>query len=89
MHKPRTTTVLDRERRREPGDIFVTDLPATATSRELSQIGIRDNRQDFAITGISGENAASQGVLIRGAGGTIYTMPGGSRLQGCFTIICR
>jgi RHS repeat-associated protein len=68
-------------------DIFVTDLPATSTARQLNDIGVFGNKQGFVIS-ISEEAAFGQGVRIRGANAPrgIYTIPGGTRLQGIFKI---
>ena len=72
-----------------PGDIFLTNLPPTTPIGQLMQIGVFGDKQSFAITGISGVGSAGQGVLVQGAGGSIYNIPGGSTLTGCFTIVCR
>lgn len=72
-----------------PGDIFVTDLPPTASSLQLSQIGVQEANQSFAIS-FSGEGAAAQGTLVQSGGlPGIYTIPGGTVLTGWFTVFCR
>jgi hypothetical protein len=72
-----------------PGDSFVTNLPASATSGQLQQIGVFGARQGFAIS-FSGEAAAAQGVIVRSAGQPgIYTVPVQTVLTGCFTVLCR
>jgi hypothetical protein len=71
-----------------PGDIFVTSLPPTASPLQLSLIGVYGPQQGFAIS-FSGAGAAAQGVLVQGSGGTIYTIPANSTLTGCFSVLCR
>jgi hypothetical protein len=73
----------------QPGDIVVTDLPATLSFLSLSQIGVFGDKQSFGIS-FSGTDAASQGVLVRGEpGNNIFTLPANSTLTGCLTITCR
>lgn len=68
-------------------DIFVTDLPVTSGSGQLNNIGVFGDKQGFVIS-FSEAAAFGQGVRVRGANSVrgIFTIPGGSRLQGTFKI---
>ena len=46
------------------GDIFITDLPVDASSRQLAQIGIYDARQEYVVSMGEGQ-LILQGVRIR------------------------
>ena len=72
----------------QEGDIFVTNLPSNTSPLSLSQIGVFGDKQNFGIT-FSGEAAAAQGVLVRGQGNGIYTVPEETNLSGCFLVVCR
>jgi len=72
----------------QPGDNFVTDLSPSSSSLSLSQIGVFGDKQSYGIS-FSGTDAAAQGVLVRGQGKNIYTLPANSTLTGCFSIVCR
>jgi hypothetical protein len=61
----------------DEGDIFVTDLPVNASSRQLAAIGVFGARQGYAIQ-FSGEDAANSGIIVRGVTNHIYVIPGGS-----------
>jgi RHS repeat-associated protein len=71
-----------------PGDIFVTDLSATASAGELNGIGVFGARQSFAIQ-FSQESALLNGAtpILQRPG--IFTIPGGTIMQGTFRIIVR
>jgi RHS repeat-associated protein len=70
-------------------EIFVTNLPTTATPGQLNLIGVFESsgKQSFSIS-FSEEAAFSQGVKVTGANTqrNIYTIPAGSQLNGTFTI---
>jgi hypothetical protein len=74
------------------GDIFLTDLPATASSGQLGQIGVFGANQGYAIS-FSGDALAAQGVIPMGqgiiSGASIYTIPGGTAVTVCATVLCR
>jgi hypothetical protein len=71
-----------------PGDIFVTDLSATASAGELNGIGVFGAKQSFAIQ-FSQESALLNGAtpILQRPG--IFTIPGGTTMQGTFQIIAR
>ncbi len=71
-----------------PGDIFVTDLCASASAGELNGIGVFGAKQSFGIQ-FSQETALANGVrpLLQKLG--IFTIPGGTTMQGTFQIVGR
>ncbi len=71
-----------------PGDIFVTDLPATASAGELHGIGVFGAKQSFAIQ-FSQETALANGVRPLLQKANIFTIPGGTAMQGTFRIMRR
>jgi RHS repeat-associated protein len=74
----------------EPGDIFVTELGADATPRQLAQIGIFGEKQSFVIQ-FSQEAAVMNDIIpfAVDAGRSIFTIPGGSELTGFDFLVTR
>lgn len=74
----------------EPGDIFVTELGADATPRQLAQIGIFGEKQSFVIQ-FSQEAAVMNDIIpvAVDAERSIFTIPGGSILTGFDFLITR
>jgi len=70
------------------GDIFVTDLSADASAGQLNQIGVFGAKQSYAIQ-FSQEAALNNGIRPALQKGGVFTIPGGSTLQGTITIIAR
>jgi hypothetical protein len=68
------------------GDIFVTDLSADASSSALDQIGVFGERQAYTIQ-MSQETLLQNGVRAVQARPGIFTIPGGTTLQGVFNVI--
>jgi hypothetical protein len=68
-----------------PGDNFVTDLSSSASSGQLSRIGVYGDKQAYAIE-FDGATAFSQGVRVSGSTTNIYTVPANSTITGRFTL---
>ncbi len=73
-----------------PGDIFVTELAPDATSRQLSFIGARGAKQQYAIS-FSDEDAFNSGtrVLPSDAEKNIFVIPANSVVNGVIEVVRR
>ncbi len=71
-----------------PGDIFITDLGANATAGQLNGIGVFGARQGFAIQ-FSREALFNHGITPMMSRPNIFTIPGGTTLNGTFNVIGR
>jgi RHS repeat-associated protein len=70
----------------EAGDIFVTNLAADSSGASLSQIGIQEARQQFAIQ-MSRETLLENGITPGLSSlSNVFTIPGNSVLNGLFTV---
>lgn len=73
---------------RNPGDIFVTDLPLNSSAGRLNSIGVFGARQQFGIQ-FSQENALiHNGVrpIATPNNPNIYTIPANTRMRGMFRV---
>lgn len=71
-----------------PGDIFVTDLPPTASPGQLNGIGVFGRKQQYAVSFYEAD-AFSSGVRVQGTAQVsrgIYTIPGGCTITGTCTV---
>jgi hypothetical protein len=71
-----------------PGRIFVTDVPATTPGEQLLQMGVFQQKQAFAIQ-FSQETALENEVRPFMEKQNIFTIPGGTFMQGTFQILVR
>ena len=73
------------------GDIFLTELPVDATEGQLGRIGVFGDKQKFAIIFTEGTSVRRNNILARGASlgddRSIFTIPGGSTLNGQFLVV--
>jgi len=71
-----------------PGDIFVTELPASASSGQLNGIGVFPPRQQYVVS-FSEADAFASGVRVTGSdvGRGSYTIPGGCTINGACTVM--
>jgi len=68
-----------------PGDLFVTDLGIESSQGQLESIGVFGNNQDFVIQ-FSQETALVQKIRPKRSREHIYTIRGGTLLQGIFLV---
>jgi RHS repeat-associated protein len=72
------------------GRIFVTEIGASATSRQLAQIGVFGAKQQFVIQ-MSRLTLLEQGLRVSPeiASRSIFSIPGSTVVEGAFTLIRR
>ncbi|HAG79915.1 MAG TPA: hypothetical protein DCL61_01820 [Cyanobacteria bacterium UBA12227] len=72
----------------EPGSIFVTELGIDATERQLNDIGVFGDKQNFAIQFSEEIAFLSNGIRVRGVmpSRSIFCIPGNTILQGTFLV---